>query len=338
MLADLGADVAEYDPGDGWPAESGADVRAYRDAFGVGKRRVADVSGDLLASADIVICRDGREVPGLTGEGDFAHRFPRLILVTLSAFGATGPDAGRPASDLVSVARSGYLHMTGPDDGPPIKPSIPFFSWRFGSIHGLPGVLLALRRRRLTGKGGHVDIAARDVGLWMLTHTYQYWDMERVNLRRKGADRDVGRAGVRIPSLFECKDGTIIWILLSGQLGKGSVDRLVAWMAEDGLAPDWLQAIDWHTLRLEEIPDLAAFMQPFRDFFVTKTRVELLERAIRDGFMIAPVNDIGDLLGDPQLVARDAWAHRQLDDGDRILTRAPFKSTGITWNPGDRTA
>ena len=328
MLADLGANVVVPADADPWPVESdGPDVRAFRDAAGVGKTLSAEATADLIPRADVVLL--GQRAAGTTIVEELRRDHPALVVATVTAFGTTGPDAGRPASDLTALARSAYLHMTGPGDGPPLKPSVPFVTWRHACNHGLVGVVLALRRRRIEGVGSHVDIAARDTGLWMLTHTYQYWDMERVNLRRKGADRDVGKAGVRIPSVYPCKDGTIIWMLLSGQLGKGSIDRLVDWMADEGHATEELRSIDWGTLHLESIPDIHAFMEPFARFFLTKTRTELLERAIVDGFMIAPVANMEDLLEDPQLEFREAWAEI---DGAR-LPKAPLGATNLAWGP-----
>lgn len=330
MLADLGAEVLVPSDAEEWDLAdaTGPDVVAFRDSTSIGKRQVGARTLELLSNAHVVLM------------GQRASRYPErietlraaspyLVVVSVTAFGTTGPDSGRPASDLTALAGSAYLHMTGPEDGPPLKPSLPFVTWRHACNHGLVGTLLALRRRRLEGHGSHVDVAARDTGLWMLTHTYQYWDMERVNLRRKGASRDVGKAGVRIPSVYPCKDGTIVWMLLSGQLGKGSIDRLVDWMASEGMASEELRGIDWGTLQLESIPDIDQFMEPFAQFFLTKTRAELLERAIIDGFMIAPVAELEDLLDDPQLGFRGAW---HVVRGAR-LPKAPFQSAALEWQP-----
>ena len=331
MLADLGAEVLVPSDAEDWSVADlpGADVAAFRDSTSIGKRPVNARTIELLSNAHVVLMgqRAGRYPERIE---TLRTASPYLVVVSVTAFGASGPDAGRPASDLTALAGSAYLHMTGAEDGPPLKPSIPFVTWRHACNHGLVGTLIALRRRRIEGHGSHVDVAARDTGLWMLTHTYQYWDMERVNLRRKGASRDVGKAGVRIPSVYPCKDGTIVWMLLSGQLGKGSIDRLVDWMASEEMASQELRDIDWGTLQLEAIPDIDQFMEPFARFFLTKTRTELLERAIVDGFMIAPVTHVEDLLADPQLEFRGAW---QQYAGSR-LPRVPFQSNRAQWRAG----
>lgn len=334
MLVDLGAEVSLVP---GRRREQGsADVSAYWEVADFGKAVSTRPGPGGLSEADVVLTSDPWAIPGF-GAREWSELLPKTILVSITPFGATGPQAKRPSSDLVNLALGGYLYMTGPEDATPLKPSVPYVSWRHAANHALVGLALALRNLRLTGRSSHVDVAARDTGLWMLTHTYQYWEMEGINLRRKGASRDVGRAGVRIPSVYACRDGTIIWMLLSGQLGKASINRLVAWMQSEDAAPSWLIDVDWETLHLEAIEDIEAFMKPFADFFLTKTKVELLERAVQDGFMIAPANTFEDVLADPQLEARGSWIERELSDGPRKLPRAPVRIDSFGWGSRARS-
>ena len=170
--------------------------------------------------------------------------------------------------------------------------------------------------------------------MWMLTHTYQYWDMQQVNLARKGSARDVGKAGASVPSVYACKDGVVVWMVLGGRLAQGSLDKLVAWMAAEDMAPDWLREVDWMTLELSALPSVEAFVEPFAAFFRTKTADELLARAIRDGFMLAPAYPMEKLLDDPQLAARGAWAPAVVDGTPVRIPAAPGRFDGFDWGPG----
>jgi crotonobetainyl-CoA:carnitine CoA-transferase CaiB-like acyl-CoA transferase len=333
MLADLGADVCVPAPaGDDAVDERAADVAAYDSVFGIGKRQAPAGACDP-GTADIILCGDLAEVTGLVDVDSWIEQHPRSIVVSVTPFGATGPFRNRPSSDLVNIAMSGYLHMTGREDGPPLKSSAPFLSWRHACNHALAGVLLAIRHRRQTGRGTHVDVAARETGLWMLTHTYQYWDMQHINLARKGSARDVGRAGASVPSVYACKDGVIVWVVLGGRLAQGSLDKLVDWMASEGMAPDWLRAVNWMTLDLSALESVEAFVAPFAAFFRTKTADELLARAIRDGFMLAPAYQMEKLLDDPQLEARGAWALAVVDGTEVRVPAAPGRFDGFAWGP-----
>jgi benzylsuccinate CoA-transferase BbsE subunit len=335
MLADLGADVAV--PAASLPAaETPSDAPGYyRVTFAAGKRGLADDALDQAGrAADIVVADSVAAAGGRERVARWTEERSGQILVLLTPFGADGPYADRPSSDLVNIAMGGYLYMTGPLGGVPLKATAPFISYRHACNHALGALLLALRRRRLTGAGAVIDQAIRQTGMWMLTHTYQYWEHERVNLVRKGADRDAGSATIRLPSLYHCKDGLIVWMLLSGRLGSGSMDKLVAWMAEDGMAPEWLQQTDWLTLEFTSLDHAARYLELFAAFLLTKTRQELLERAIRDGFMLAPVNPIADLLTDPQLEARGAWQPFELAGQSYRLPRAPVQIGGVDWSLG----
>lgn len=63
-------------------------------------------------------------------------------------------------------------------------------------------------------------------------------------------------------------------------------------------------------------------MMPFSEFFLTKTKSELLERAIQDRFMIAPLCSMDELLSDPQLAARESWCQVEVADNlESLLLR-----------------
>jgi crotonobetainyl-CoA:carnitine CoA-transferase CaiB-like acyl-CoA transferase len=124
LLADLGADVVKVEPprGDEWrrydPFEDGESRYFY--ALNRGKRSIAlDLktpegrarSAELIASADAVVhnCLPERARQfGLDAESVRAVN-PRCVSVCVSAFGSEGPDADRPAYDLIGQALSGLL-------------------------------------------------------------------------------------------------------------------------------------------------------------------------------------------------------------------------------------
>jgi len=80
-------------------------------------------------------------------------------------------------------------------------------------------------------------------------------------------------------------------------------------MAEDGMAPDWLRALDWtsyihNLLAADEIARLEAAVGAF---FASKTRRELFEQALERRIMLAPCNDAREILEQPQLRSRDLF-------------------------------
>jgi crotonobetainyl-CoA:carnitine CoA-transferase CaiB-like acyl-CoA transferase len=354
-FADLGAEVWKVEPPGGDPARNlpplidrpGADpVSATWLSCNLGKRScqldLATPTGRqslarLVAAADVVIhglVEAEAAALGLTAPG-ILDGSAGLVTVAVTPFGFRGPLSGWHGSDLVSIAMSGYLHMTGEAEGRPIRPSAPIQSLLHAGNHGLVAALLALRRRRLTGRGAFIDQSIRDTGTWMLTHTYQHWDMQRLNLKRQGQGRDMG-ARKRLRSVYRCADGYITWMFATGHIGARSISALIAEMDRARMAPPWLLEIDWlATDLLTATPGITEQLEvAFQDFFLARTRDDLLEFAIASGLMLAPINGIADLPGDPQLAARGAFQPvAQPGIGTITVPAAPVHLRGIDWRP-----
>ncbi|HLF77501.1 MAG TPA: CoA transferase [Dehalococcoidia bacterium] len=355
-FADLGADVIKVEPPGGDPArrlpplftpEGGEPVSLVWTAYDIGKRHVtADLTTEpgretvrrLAAEADILIEAFAPGELASMGLGREVLRAsnPGLVITSLSAFGQDGPYSRWRGSDLLHFAMSGYLHMTGPADGRPIKPSVPFQTYHHAAMQAVAGTLLALRHRAITGLGTDVDQAGRDIGLWMLTHTYQYWDMQKVNLHRLGSSRDMG-AFRRLRMIYACKDGHLVWIAATGHIGGASLHLLVAWMHDEGMAPDWLREIDFTEFDyVQESPEtIARLEETFETFFRTKTKAQMLEWSLANRLMMAPLQNLQDVLDDPQLATRESWRSLSIPNVDKPLQfpGAPVRMTDAVWEP-----
>lgn len=355
-FADLGADVIKVEPPGGDPARllpplargaAGAEVSLFWAAYSLGKRSVtADLETTdgralvrrLTLTADVLV---ESFPPGMLerlglGYENLRAENPKLCLTSITPFGQSGPYAGRQGSDLVHFAMGGYLNMTGPADGPPIKPSAPYQSWLHASGQAVAATLLALRRRHTTGRGLHVDQAMRDTGVWMLTHTYQFYDLHGMNIRRQGAMRDMGGGAVRLGNVWRCQDGAIVWVFQTGHVGGPRMHTLVRWMAEHGMASAWLQEQVWEEVNLLALPpEMVTMMgEAFTAFFLTKRKADLLEWALANGVMLAPVQTLADVAADPQLAARDAWCTANLGDGlNGRVPGPPIRLSDARWEP-----
>ncbi len=354
-FADLGADVIKVEPPGGDPARrlpplveapSKDEPRGlFWTAYDRGKRHVAaDLAAEagrervrrLAAGADVLLESLPPGELDRLGLGVDALRAanPGLVVTSLSPFGQDGPYAGRRGSDLVQLAMGGYLNMTGATDGPPLKPSAPLQSQLHASMQAVAATLIALRRRDQTGEGAHVDQAMRDVGLWMLTHTLPFWDLRRMNLKRMGASRDIG--GVRrLRTVFDCRDGQVVWLASTGLLGGPALHALVAWMHAEGMAPQWLREIDWAAFDyLANGPDRVERLEDaFAAFFAMKTKAELLDWSLANRLMLAPLQTLSDVLDDPQLAARGSWRRQRIGRRAVRIPGPPVRLTGAVWEP-----
>lgn len=171
-LADLGADVIKVehpdggDPTRGWgPPFNGPDATYYL-AANRGKRSVTldlkspqgqEAVHRLLATADVVVenFRPGSSLARLFDYKDLSARYPRLVLLHISAFGDHGPLRDEPGYDMIAQASAGLMSLTGEPDGPPVKAGYAMGDLA-AALFGLIGVTSALVERERTGRGQYV--------------------------------------------------------------------------------------------------------------------------------------------------------------------------------------
>ncbi len=177
LLAALGADVIKVEPG---PLGDGSRalpvVRDGRSAYYVqqnrGKRSIGVDFGsveahallaDLAGRCDVVAENFGAGVLERRGLDypTMSARHPSLIMVSISAFGRTGPFAGHPGYDLIGQAMSGMMHLTGEPDGPPQFAGSPISDCASG-MFAFAAVGHALYHRERTGRGQYIDVSMVD--------------------------------------------------------------------------------------------------------------------------------------------------------------------------------
>ena len=132
----------------------------------------------MLARADVFI---QNLKPGAIGKLGFAierlrRDYPKLICVSISGFGESGPEAHRPGYDLIVQGESGVMDITGFPDGPPVKVGNSIGDLVAG-MAAAQGITLALLSREKTGKGQKVEIGMLDVMASLLTYQAGlYWN------------------------------------------------------------------------------------------------------------------------------------------------------------------
>ena len=176
MMADHGADVIKVEPPTGEPVrEVGlkqAGVSTWFRNTHRGKRCIVlDLKSEagrlafdkLVAWADVVVEAFRPGVATRLGI-DYAHcraLNPRLVYCSISAFGQSGPKAGKPAHDLAMQADSGVVSLNLGANGAPAMPHLPVADMA-GSLMALTGILMALLRRERTGAGDYIDLSMQD--------------------------------------------------------------------------------------------------------------------------------------------------------------------------------
>ncbi len=177
LLADLGADVIKVErprTGDDYrygPSRKGQTSLSFQNT-NRGKRSITldlraprgrEIFLSLCEGADATVENFRAGYLARIGLGtDLLHaRNPRLVVASLSGFGATGPRAGQASYDIVAQASGGFMAMTGEADGPPMRGGGALADF-VGGLYLAVGLLAGLRDRDATGRGRVLDLSNQD--------------------------------------------------------------------------------------------------------------------------------------------------------------------------------
>ena len=174
MLANFGAEVIKVvQPGSTEVSPETGEPQAAVDALNRGKKSLAlnlrknagkEAFQKLVKTADVVLESgrpDGMDSLGL-GYKSLKNQNKKLIYVSLSGYGQSGPYAGRVGADLNFMALTGLLDLLGTPDGLPSIPGLQVAETAGGALPTVIGTLLALAARERTGLGQLVDVAMYD--------------------------------------------------------------------------------------------------------------------------------------------------------------------------------
>jgi crotonobetainyl-CoA:carnitine CoA-transferase CaiB-like acyl-CoA transferase len=202
MLADLGADVVKVEPPEGDITRGWGQIRhglgGYYVQQNVGKRAIcvdltqpggAELVKRLASKADVLLENFRPHVMAQYGLGWDALRAlnPRLVMLSISGFGAKSPEAHRPAYAPVLHAETGaLLRQAELDRAPRIMDFVLSNADTNAGLHGLVAVLAALHLRERTGEGQHIDLAMLDAML--ATDDYAHFALDEHPITRGGGE------------------------------------------------------------------------------------------------------------------------------------------------------
>ncbi|PAU51147.1 carnitine dehydratase [Pseudomonas sp. PIC25] len=178
LLADMGADVLRVEspgrldlvrllpPHDGDTSASHAYLNRNKRciALDLKKPEAVEVVKQLVGEYDIVLEQFRPGVMDKLGVGYEALKAvnPRLIYVSISGYGQTGPYKDRAGHDINYLALAGVASYTGRRDTGPLPLGVQLADIAGGSLHGVMGLLAAVIHRQQTGEGQQVDVSMTD--------------------------------------------------------------------------------------------------------------------------------------------------------------------------------
>ena len=350
ILADLGADVVKVERppfGDisrttgpyqnGWSGYFFSINRGKRSlAIDLRKAGGKELFLRLVEHADIVM---ENFTPGTMarlglGYDVISARNPRTIMASVSGFGQDGPYSDRPALDIVVQAMGGMLSITGEPGGGPVRPGASYGDLTAG-LFSTVGILAALHERERSGKGQAVDISMLDC---------QVAVMENAIMRYFVTGEVPGPLGTRHPSAapfqaFPTADGHIVIALAFGEENQWTL--MCAMLGVTELIDDE---------RFETGPkrtrNHAALEPVLSEAFRKRTTAEWYADFLEAGIPCGPVNNVEDVVNDPQVLHRGMLRDvTQRTAGTIRIADSPLRlsrsEAGITGPPpamGEHTA
>lgn len=222
------------------------------------------------------------------GYAQVAKRAPQLVYASIAAFGQRGPYRDIAAHDLATEAMTGVLSLNRGGDGKPAIPALANADM-LASMMTLSGILMALLRRKDTGRGDYLDMAMADALLACLPNNMGVAMTERRQPDLKG-ERALG--GNALYNIYETKDGD--YVVLAGQEPK---------FAKNLLEP--LGRADLVELcKLPPGPGQDPVRAFLRETFRTKTKAEWVEWFKGRDVAFAPLRTLPEVLEDGHFKAR----------------------------------
>ncbi|HEX5093436.1 MAG TPA: CaiB/BaiF CoA-transferase family protein [Burkholderiales bacterium] len=253
------------------------------------------------------------------GYAQVAKRAPRIVYASIAAFGQTGPYRDIAAHDLATEAMTGVLSLNRGGDGRPAIPALANADM-LASMMTLSGILMALYRRRETGRGDFLDMAMADCLLACLPNNMGVAMTER---RAPDLSRERALGGNALYQIYETKDGD--FVVLAGQELKFAKNLL-----EPLGRPDLVELC-----KLPPGPGQDPVRAFLRETFRTKTKAEWVAWFKGRDVAFAPLRTLPEALDDPHFRARGmvlqdgrGWDHLGIpiafrDEPGRVRFDAP---------------
>jgi crotonobetainyl-CoA:carnitine CoA-transferase CaiB-like acyl-CoA transferase len=335
LLAEMGADVIKIEPPggsrsrrigpfvDGRPDPNASLAFWYYNSnkssvvldLDAGRDRAAFDA--LVAAADMLVI--GLQPKTLSALGldleALSDRHERLIVVSVTPFGLTGPWADYKSSDLVGLALGGPLISCGYDDHaiPPIRPGGDQAYHTAASFAHI-GVMLALLERQRSGRGQLVDVAMHDACAVNVELANPYWFYPRVLVHRQTCRH--AQPSPTQSALFRTADDRYVYftlILSDGKLWQA----FVKWMDEKGMAAQLLEPefakLAYRQEHFHEIQELAEC------FFQVMDAETAYREGQAAGLPIGVLNAPEDLFHDEHLKARNFFVEVEHEGRGSVL-------------------
>jgi len=280
-------------------------MSAYFSCCNRGKRAVAidfstpegaDAVREMVKTADVLV--ENYKAGSLAKYGlDYASLQainPRLVYLSITGYGQTGPLADKPGYDYVFQGMGGLMSYTGLPDGQPgatpLRTGVAVIDVSTG-MYATSAVLASLFQRHQTGRGQYLDIALLDVAVALNANQGANYLVSGKNPERSGN----AHPNCAPYEVFACADGHLI-------LAIGNDAQFQRFCGVAG-NPEWAQDARFATnaLRIVNLPALRALLVAL---FPERTRQAWTDAFDQAGVPWGPIHTLDEVFAHPQVQHR----------------------------------
>jgi formyl-CoA transferase len=324
LLADLGADVIKIEPPEGdhardWgPPSYGEKYSAYFASVNRGKKSVVldlkrsegrEVVYRLVKTARVVVenFRPGVAEKLGVDYNTLKRHNPNIVYCSISGFGE-GPYRELPAYDLVALAMSGLMDLTGEPDGPPVKFAVPITDIAAGFY-----CALAVTAAVLSNLHGFIEIPLIEAAVSLLTHQAGYYFASGEVPRRMGSAHPT-----IVPyQAFKAKDGYFILAVGSDHIWRRFCDAI----GRPDLAEDPRFKTNTDRVRNREL-----LVKILEQLFADREVSYWVKLLWSSGVPAAPVYNLAQVFSDPHMLYRGVVIERRGPHGVVKMLRSPINT------------
>ncbi|XP_018548829.1 succinate--hydroxymethylglutarate CoA-transferase [Lates calcarifer] len=304
ILGDLGAEVIKVErPGAGddtraWGPPFVGSESAYFLSINRNKKSIAvdlkhprgaEIIQELAGVCDVLV---ENYLPGKLhqmglGYEQLSRVNPQLVYCSISGYGQTGPQSQSPGYDSIASAVSGMMHITGPEDGEPVRPGVAMTDLATG-LYAHGAVMAALLQRHRTGRGAHIDCNLLSSQVSCLSH---------IAANYLNAGKEARRWGTAHESIvpyqgFKTKDGHVV-------VAAGN-DKQFVKVCQVLELMELTEEPRYKTNKLR-VQNRKQLLHTLSQRFLQEKTADWLRRFDGSGVPVGPINSIQEVFSDPQV-------------------------------------
>ncbi|MEJ7137541.1 CaiB/BaiF CoA transferase family protein [Amphibiibacter pelophylacis] len=285
-----------------------------------------DLVRRLLVDCDVLIenFRPGTLEQWGLGWDEISTINPGLILLRVSGYGQDGPYRDRPGFGVVAEAMGGLRHLCGEPGRTPVRVGVSIGDSLAG-LHGVIGVLLALRHRDQPPGGGRGRGGGQVIDVALYEAVFSMMESLIPEYSAFGAVRQA--AGSSLPGIaptnaYRCQDGR--YALIAGN-GDSIFRRLMALIGRPDLGADPLLA--HNDGRVAQVERLDAAIGDWAAQLPLEAVLDALNGA---GIPAGKIYDAADIARDPHYQARGMLREAQLPGGQTVTVPGVVPRLSVT--------